>query len=46
LDGISDDDWPRIEQVVLEVHDLAGRALAITIDYENAGSMSSWIKGQ
>jgi 31-O-methyltransferase len=30
LDGISDDDWPRIEQVVLEVHDQASRATAIT----------------
>ena len=30
LDGISDDDWPRIYQVVLEVHDLASRAATIT----------------
>lgn len=30
LDGISGEDWPRISQVVMEVHDLGGRLSAVT----------------
>lgn len=37
LAGISPDDWPRIRQLVVEVHDIAGRAAAMTAALEARG---------
>jgi amino acid adenylation domain-containing protein/FkbM family methyltransferase len=37
LDGLAEDDWPRIRQIVMEVHDVAGRLNEITRLLERRG---------
>lgn len=41
LEGISDEDWPRIQQIVVEVHDASGRVAAVQRLFEERGFRTS-----